>query len=197
MSFPERLKHQTAEDAGAPATVTPVPSGPERSPREYQRQVGELQRRIAALESHQREAAIEVGREKEARIRLERQLGMADRLSRESAVQVEEMLAAVKRDFETTARKREAGAARAQREAQEQFEAVSAARARLAAELEEARARLARAPAAEAWEARAVARFEEDIENYRSRIRALLAERDTLAREVETLAADRPLVHAL
>ncbi len=171
-----------------PPAVSPVVLG--RSPKEHQRQVDELQRRISALESHQREAAHELSREKESRIKLERQLGSLDRLSRETTKHHEEAAAALKRDFETASRKRDAEAARALREAQEQFESVKAAKARIATELEEARARLAKAPpAGEAWEDRALAQFEADAENYRRRIRELLAERDALAREKEALAA--------
>ena len=170
--------------------------GKERLPKESQRAVDELQRRITALETSQREAAIELGREKESKIKLERQIATTDRLNRESSAHAEETYAAMRREFETTVRKREAEVARALKETQEQFEVVNSARARLAVELEETRARLssgvaasAAKPVPEAWEARAVAQLEADIENYRVRIKTLLEERNSIAAEKETLAA--------
>ncbi len=88
---------------------------------------------------------------------------------------------------------RQAEAVHALKEAQEQIEAAGAVRSRLAAELEKARVRLAAGPTAGAaldvWDSRAADQFEADIESYRERIKRLLAERDTLAREKAALAA--------
>jgi chromosome segregation ATPase len=163
-----------------------------------QRQIDEFQRRIVALEHGQRDTALELQREREAKIKLERQLANADRLQKETAVHVESSQATLRREFEAAARKRDAETARALKEAQEQIESANAAKNRLAAELEEARARTAdqkQAPAAlpaidTGFEARVVAQFEADIESYRERIKALLQERNALASEKEKLHAE-------
>ena len=183
------LARQLTESTGAKK------ADPERSPKEHQRQLDELLHRITTLESHQRDAALELGREREAKIKLERQLSNTDRLAGESTVKVEETLTAARRDFEMTLQKRAAVAAQTLQEAHEKLAAANAARERLAAELAAARDHSASASAAssaavsaEAWEGRAAAQFEADIENYRSRIRNLLGEREVLTQEKTALA---------
>jgi chromosome segregation ATPase len=62
----ERYQKSASARTDAPATDA------DRSRRENQRQVDELQRRISALESSQKESAQELGRERETRIKAER-----------------------------------------------------------------------------------------------------------------------------
>ena len=125
--------------------------------------------------------------------KLERQLASSDRFKADSAGQLEESNSALRREFEAATRKREAEVARAQKEAHDQLEAAQAEKAKLAAELQETRARLEAVPAPSAspqeWEARAVSQLEADIESYRGRIKTLLQEKNAIASEKEKLAA--------
>ena len=173
----------------------------ERSRREYQRQIEELQRRIVALESSQKESAHELGREREARIKAERAASAADRSRGEATALVESIRAEMRREAEAVNRKRDAELARLQKESHEKLEAITDAQRKAASERDELAAEIAAlrktaqeggAAAAGAvdsgWESRTVASLEADIENYRSRIKTLLKERETLAKEKEELA---------
>jgi chromosome segregation ATPase len=167
----------------------------ESAPNENFRVAEELRQRITSLETNQRDTALELGREREAKSKLEHRLTALNRQAAEGAAKIEEALAAARRDFETTQRKREEDATRALRQAREEFAEANAGRERLAAELAETQARIASesataisAETSEAWEGRAVAQLEADVERYRQRIQSLLAERDALAQEKSAIA---------
>ncbi|MCE9610019.1 MAG: hypothetical protein K8R23_07395 [Chthoniobacter sp.] len=168
-----------------------------RSTKEQQNELTELQQQVASLESSQRDSALELGREKEAKLQLERALATAERTAQENAEKIEGLLLAQKNDFEATQQQRDAEAARTLQDVRQKLTAAHAAREQLIAELESVRTRVvevpapapAAAPAAEAWEGRALEQFEADIENYRERIKALLAERDALTQEKAALHA--------
>jgi chromosome segregation ATPase len=191
--------------------------GVERSKREA-RQIEELQRRITAFESSQKEAAHELTREREARIKVERALAAAERARAEATALVENTRAESRRDLETGLRKRDSELARTQQELQEQLDAAIRANEQTKAEKhqlltqlnelqstaiperDQLRARVAEleqsghsaAPAAAGvgdWESRAVASLESDVEGYRARIKALLQERDAWLQERTQLAA--------
>ena len=196
---------------------TGTPGRPvERSNRQYQRQIDELNRRITAFESSQKEAAHELTKEREARIKVERALAAAERARAEATALVESMRVETRRELETGLRKRESEFARTQQELQEQLDAATAAqtaavaeRTRIAAQLEEEQSKakaaqeqmqrrvaeleqtLAAARSGQqgeaGWEARAVASLESDIESYRARIKALLQERDDWSKERDTI----------
>ena len=168
------LARQVAETAAG------AKAGPERPPQESPREADELRHRMTTLESNQRDTALELGRELEAKRKLERQLATAERLAGESAAKIEEALTAARHDFEMTQRKSEADSARALQEAHEKFAAASVARERLAS--------ASAAETSDAWEGRAAAQFEADIGNYRKRIKSLLGEREALTREKAALA---------
>jgi len=177
--------------------VTELASGKAggRSTKEQPSQLNELQQQVASLETNQRDVALELGREKDEKLQLERQLATAERAAQESTAKIEGMLLAAKSDFETTQQQRDAEAARTLQDVRQKLTAAHAAREQLIAELETARARVAEVPvpaatpAAEAWEGRALAQFEADIESYRERIKALLAGRDALTQERDALHA--------
>lgn len=184
-----------AETAATTAAAAGAAAAAERTQREYQRQIDELQRRIQILETGQRDAAQELGREREAKIKLERQLAAADRGQQDSAAKVQELQANLQREHEAALRKREADAARALKEAQEQTATLQAANQKLQDEFESVRKQLAAAQEAaasavapEEWEARAAAQFEADIESYRTRIKTLLQEREALTNAKKELA---------
>jgi chromosome segregation ATPase len=190
----------------------------ERSKRAHQRQIEELQRRLTAFESSQKESAHELTREREARIKVERALAAAERARAEATALVENMRAETRRDLEAGLRKREAELARTQQELQEQLDAAirtneqakaekqqllgqiqelqSAAtsereqlQARVAELAQTAGATGAAAPPVNDWESRAVASLESDVEGYRARIKALLQERETWNQERDQLNA--------
>jgi hypothetical protein len=184
----------------------PVASGPnegakgdasgERSKKEYKRQIEELQRRITGFESSQKEAAHELSKEREARIKIERNLTAAERARSEATALVEAIRVESRREIEAAAKKKEADFQRAEKELQEQIEALTQAQQKAGSERDELLAKigelqrsveqqqtaLADAIAAQekdaGWESRAVESLEGDIENYRTRIKALLKERD-------------------
>ncbi len=177
------------------AAETAAPAAAERSQKEHQRQLDELQRRINVLETAQRDSAQELVRERDAKTKIERQLATADRVQQESAAKIQEVQATLQREHEAALRKREADSQRALKETQDQVASLTATRTKLAADLDDARKKLAAAqeaaagaPAPEAWEARATAQFEADIESYRTRIKALLQEKETLAGDKQKLA---------
>jgi chromosome segregation ATPase len=184
-----------AETAATTAAAAGAAAAAERTQREYQRQIDELQRRIQILETGQRDAAQELGREREAKIKIERQLAAADRGQQDSASKVQELQANLQREHEAALRKREADAARALKEAQDQAAALQATNQKLQTEFESVRKQLAAAQEAaasaiapEEWEARATAQFEADIESYRTRIKTLLLEREALTNAKKELA---------
>jgi hypothetical protein len=166
----------------------------ERLRREYQRTIAELNRRIIALEGTQKERAQELVKEKEVRLKTERQLAAAERALQDSANQIENTRMDGRRQLEMEVRRRETEAGKIQKEQQKQLDLLQHELRKAEVERDELRARLEDGPAAEAevtalWESRAIAQFEQDIEDYRARIKTLLEERNALAREKEELAA--------
>ncbi|HEX5175958.1 MAG TPA: hypothetical protein VFV83_02960, partial [Chthoniobacteraceae bacterium] len=207
-----------ATESGAPGDFAGRGMQVERSKREYQRQIEELQRRITAFESSQKESAHELSRERESRIKVERALAAAERARAEATALVENMRVESRRDLETGLRKRESELARTQQELQEQLDAANRAHEQAKAEKQQLLAQLEqlqsaavserdqlRARVAELeqaaqtaaphgtgvhdWESRAVASLESDVEGYRARIKALLQERDAWNQERAQLAA--------
>jgi chromosome segregation ATPase len=165
----------------------------EHSGKQYQRTIDELNRRIIALEGTQRERAQELAKEKEVRLKAERQLSAAERALHESAAIIENTRIEAKRELDAEVRKRDTETGRQSKDQQKAVTDLQEEVRRLRDELEAARAQSqtgAGEPASEAaaWEARAIAQFEEDIENYRARIKTLIQERDTLNKEKERLA---------
>lgn len=132
--------------------VESAPVEKERPRRESQRQVEELQRRIHALESGQKENAQALGREREARIKAERNAAAADRTRSEAAALVESIRGEMRHEAEAASRKRDAEFARQQNELGEQIQAVTSSLREAAAERDELRAEVAawRSAAAEA-----------------------------------------------
>ena len=169
------------------------------SQKESQRQVEELQRRINVLETSQRDNAQELGREREAKLKLERQLAAADRVQQESAAKLQDLQGALQREHENALRKRDTEAGRSLKEAQDQAGTLQAANAKLTSDLEDTRKKLvaaqqaiAAAPTPAEWEKRAAehtAQFESDIDSYRTRIKGLLQEKQSLNSDKEKLAA--------
>ncbi len=136
-----------------------------------QRQIEELQRRITLLVAAQKDAALELQREKEAKGKFEKLLATADRLQQESALHMEATKGEMRKEIEAAFRKQV-------RELEEQLVA--------------ARSQQPTRPATqqndEEWKADAVARLESDIESYRERIKILIRERD----EARTAVHARP-----
>ncbi len=168
----------------------------ERLRRENQRQIDEFQRRLAAIETNQKETTQELNREREARIKAERAASAAERSRSEAAGLVESIRNDLRRESDNQARKRDAEFARLQNELSERVETLTNAHRKAISERDELAAEVAslrksanesKAESAqtldEEWESRAVVSLEADIENYRARIRALLKERDALMKE--------------
>lgn len=125
-----------------------------------QRQVEDLQRRIVLLESSQKEAAQDLQREKDAKIKIEKLLANADRLHQERAFHMEEAKVEMRKDIEASFRKN----------IKELEDQLVIARSRPAPTASE--------PAAPAWQADALAQLEADIETYRARMKVIIRERD-------------------
>ncbi len=186
--------------AAKSTSAKPAPASEgERSKKEYQRQLDELQRRIIGFESSQREAAQELSREREIRIKAERALTSADRARQEASALIETMRNESRRDADVNGRKRDAEFARTQKELQEKLDSLTEAQRKTAAERDALAAEIAKLKTESletaeknpdpGWEARAVASLEEDIAKYRVRIKSLLTERDSIATEKEVLAS--------
>jgi hypothetical protein len=108
-----------------------------------QRQIEEFQRRIALLEASQRETALELAREKEARAKAEKLLISAEKLQEESANYMESAKQEMRRELEASLKPREAEFRRAQKDLQDQNAVLSDQHRKATVELENARARLA------------------------------------------------------
>lgn len=166
------------------------------------RQIEDYQRRIAAMEATQRDAALQIAKEKEARAKAEKMLAAADKLQEESANYMESAKAEMRKEIETGARLKEIEFRKAQKELQDQITAVGNERSKAITELENARnniseleAKLAAALAAPApagpdpMQAQLVTQLEEDIESYRERLKVLLRERDEARAQVKPAGA--------
>jgi chromosome segregation ATPase len=194
------LSDQLAQFQKASARAETQQVEGERHKREHPRQTEELQRRIVALETSQRENAQGLTREREARIKAERTAAAADRARSEATALVESLRNESRRESDSSTRKRDAESTRAQKELQDKIEtlsdtvrklqserdAFSSEAARLRESIREAEA--AAAAAADDWGNRATAIFEADIDNYRGRIKSLLKEKEMLVKERDQLA---------
>ncbi len=140
-----------------------APSGGATST-QSQRQVDELQRRIALLESAQKEAAHELQREKEAKGKIEKLLATADRLQQESALHMDEIKGEMRKDVEAAFRKNI-------KDLEDQLAAARsvAHQPTVAPALE---------PTESSWQSEALVQMEADIESYRERMKVLIRERD-------------------
>ena len=160
-----------------------------------QRQVEEFQRRITLMESAQRDTALELAREKEARAKAEKLLSAAEKLQEQSANYMESAKAEIRKEIEASVKPREIEARKLQKELQEQIAQMSDQNRKLATELENARTALANAaanpavPAQDDFQTRAITQLEADVENYRERLKSLLKERDTARAEAKELGA--------
>lgn len=159
--------------------------GGNRSPKEYQRTITELNRRIIALEGSQKERAQELAKEKEMRIKLERQLASTERALAESANLVENTRFETRREYETDLCRREAETSRTQKELQNQVERLKEELERVKRERDDSRDKAQEED--EGPVEIADSQFEGDIANYRERIKVLLNERDALVREKQEL----------
>jgi len=160
-----------------------------------QRQVEEFQRRIALMESAQRDTALELAREKEARAKADKLLAAAEKLQEQSANYMETAKAEIRKEIEASVKPREIEARKIQKELQDQLTQLSDQNKKLTAELENARATATSAtpsPAssAESIHTQAISQLEEDIENYRERLKALLKERDAARAEAKDASAN-------
>ena len=195
-----KLTEQLAQATAGLAAKQKAVVESDLSRKENQRQLEELQKRIAAFESGQRATAQELTRERETRIKAERSLAAAERARQEASALIESMRSETKRESDSATRKRESEFARAQKDLQGRIEALTEANKKALAERDERtqeieKVRNEAAAAVESikasvnaeaaqgapWETRAIAGFEEDIAKYRDRIKALLGERDAAA----------------
>jgi chromosome segregation ATPase len=163
----DALLEQKAYLSAQLAEMTNRRSGPAKSggtTPQSQRQVDEFQRRIALLESAQKEAALELQRERESKGKIEKLLATADRLQQESALHMEETKLEMKKEIELSFRKN----------IKELEEQLAAAKSSVGDQ------KPAPTPSDEspAWQAEAISQLEADIENYRDRIKVLIRERD-------------------
>lgn len=168
------------------------------------RQIEELQRRITHMEGAQREAALELAREKEARSKVEKMLIAADKLQEQSANYMETAKGEIRKEIEASVKVRENEFRKAQKEMLDQVNSLSDQLRFGGTELENARSRIAHLEAEQAeaarkaakeaseseMQAKVVAQLEEDIENYRSRMKSLIGDRDTIRGELEHAKKD-------
>ncbi len=209
-----KLTEQLAQATAGLAAKQKAVVESDLSRKENQRQLEELQKRIAAFESGQRATAQELTRERETRIKAERSLAAAERARQEASALIESMRSETKRESDSVTRKRESEFARAQKDLQGRIEALTEANKKALAERDERTQEIetvrneaaaaiesikasvnAEAAQGAPWETRAIAGFEEDIAKYRDRIKALLGERDaaatTAAAQIEELTHAR------
>lgn len=154
-----------------------------------QKQIEEFQRRITGLEAAQRDNAQELVREREAKTKIEHQLAAADRAHQETTAKLQDVKKTLQRDHENALRKREADSSRSINELQDMAAALQTANAKLTSDLDDARRKLASAEHHTGAGAAAMAQFESDIDSYRTRIKALLKEKETLKGEQQKLTA--------
>ena len=159
------------------------------SRRETQRQVEELQRRILGLETTQKEVAQELSKERELRIKAERNASAADRARTETTALLESTRNEARRDTENRNRKQDGELSRVQKELQEKIDSLSESQSKIKAERDQLQNEVNRLKAAEAtagdWQSQTVASLEADVSSYRDRIKALLKERDEWQKQHE------------
>ncbi len=179
----EMNKRGASPAATGPITTSGAPGA---------RHLEEAQRRILGMEASQRETALELSREKEARAKVEKLLLGAERLQEQSANYMESTKGEIRKEIEASVKQRETELRKAQKELQDQVAALSDQARKSATELDNARNRAAaleqngHAPLEtqpDAMQAQAIAQLEEDIEQYRNRLKALIAERDAARAE--------------
>ena len=181
----EMNKRGASPAASGPITSSGAPGA---------RQLEEAQRRILGMEASQRETALELSREKEARAKVEKLLNGAERLQEQSANYMESAKGEIRKEIEASVKLREIELRKAQKELQDQVAALSDQARKSATELENARSRAAALEQnghvpmetlPDPLQAQAIAQLEEDIEQYRNRLKSLIAERDAARAEAE------------
>ena len=160
----------------------------------HQRQIEDLQRRITLMEASQRDTALQLAREKEARAKAEKLLAAADKLQEQSANYMETAKAEMRREIETSMKARELEARKTQKELQDQLASVNEQYRKALADLDDARVQLTqaehtRSTTADPIQAQTVKQLEDDIESYRDRLKVLLRERDAAREEARRLAS--------
>jgi chromosome segregation ATPase len=135
-----------------------------------QRHLDELQRRITGLEAAQKEAALELQREKEAKGKTEKLLANAERVLRESALHMEATKQEIRKEMEIGFRKQLREMEDQLRETEAELSGARASAAQLQPPLPAEDPAVHMAPL--------IAQFEADIENYRERIKTVIRERD-------------------
>lgn len=173
------------------------------------RQLEEAQRRITGLEASQRETALELSREKEARSKVEKILIAAEKVQEQSANYMESTKAEIRREIEASVKQREIEMRKTQKDLQDQIAALSDQARKAATELENTRNRAAmleqrltsegHAPLEaqpDPLQAQAVAQLEADIEQYRERLKSLITERDAARVEAEQARSQAPAMSA-
>ncbi len=173
------------------------------------RQLEEAQRRITGLEASQRETALELSREKEARSKVEKILIATEKVQEQSANYMESTKAEIRREIEASVKQREIEMRKTQKDLKDQIAALSDQARKAATELENTRNRAAmreqrltsegHAPLEaqpNPLQAQAVVQLEADIEQYRERLKSLITERDAARKEAEQARSQAPATSA-
>ena len=134
----EFLHRQNPLKPESPVLATGTSSDAEKL-RLAHRQIEELSRRIVALENIQRNSAMELNREKEARLRAEKILAHAERVQVDTAAHMDATKATIRKEIEAVANQKETELKRVHKELQEQFMYLQDTHRRTLKELESAR----------------------------------------------------------
>ncbi len=189
----DRLKEEIAsfENGGKPGAAHAAGSrmGADRL-------VEELNRRIKAFEQAQKEAALELAREKEARLKAEKYLAITDRRQEDTANHMESAKIEMRKEIEASVKHREGDVRKALKDLQEEVDALQAHNRIVTAELEGARRHSAdleallgggvdSKEAAAAFFTQTMERMETEISGYRDRLKVIMQERDAARAELE------------
>ncbi len=186
--------HLSAQIAELARRTGPAVQGSETIGGTGNRQNDEMQRRIAHMESAQRETALELAREKEARSKAEKLLASAEKLQEQSANYMESTKVEMRKEIEASVKVREIEFRKAQKELNDQIASLSGQLRIASTDLENATNRIAGLEAelqsatpaqGTDFQSRMIEQLEEDITNYRERLKILIAERDTARQEAQ------------
>jgi predicted nucleic acid-binding Zn-ribbon protein len=160
-----------------------------------QRQVEEFQRRIALMESSQRDTALELSREKEARAKAEKLLTAADKRQEQSANYMITARAEIRREVECSMKAREIETRRVQKDLQDQLATLGELYRKASLDLDETRALLAETqqagiPGPDPSQTEKVEQLEAEIGTYRERVDALTRERDQALEDAKNIQSD-------
>ncbi len=190
----DRLKGELAKFESAPQAPVVAPGA--RTKGGSDRAVEELNRRIKALEQTQKQTALELAREKEARSKAEKFLASADKRQEDTANYMESAKQEMRKEIEASVKQREADMRKALKDLQTEVDALQEHNETVNKDLEAARLRAAQlevkfadasAPVEQtaALHAQTVERLEKEIEGYRDRLKLLVQERDAARVEKE------------